>query len=197
MGHHRVYAAVRREFQSVLSAADPPLPRGGLTFRLPGAFRRARWYGRGPEENYPDRLDAAELGIHEGLVDCASGLRDGGGEAPSLDSAGLDALRRRALSSALNPDKEGVRSACDKLYEELRNSGVEVLYDDRGEKAGSMFSDADLLGIPLRLVVSPKTLADGEAEFRTRACRDTERVKLADAVAFIANRVAEEKKAYL
>ena len=69
---------------------------------------------------------------------------------------------------------------------------MEVLYDDRGEKAGSMFSDADLLGIPLRLVVSPKTLADNEVEFRTRACRDSERIKVEAVVDFIADRVKAE-----
>ena len=58
---------------------------------------------------------------------------------------------------------------------------MEVLFDDRGEKPGFMFSDADLLGIPFRVVVSPKTLADNCAEFRRRDCRDAERIAL-DAV---------------
>ena len=59
----------------------------------------------------------------------------------------------------LNYQQEPVRDACEKLYRELQDAGVEVLLDDRGEKAGSAFADADLLGIPLRVVVSPKTLA--------------------------------------
>ena len=79
----------------------------------------------------------------------------------------------------------GVGEAADKLVAQLEALGVEVLYDDRGEKAGSMFSDADLLGIPLRLVISPKTLAENEAEFRTRDCRDSIRIKLDAAAAFI------------
>ena len=60
------------------------------------------------------------------------------------------------------------------------------------KKAGSMFSDADLLGIPLRLVISPKTLADGEVEFRTRACRDSRRIKIGSAAEELAGRVREE-----
>ena len=93
---------------------------------------------------------------------------------------------------ALDPQKPGVREAADKLYDELVASGVEVIYDDRGEKAGSMFSDADLLGIPLRVVVSPKTLAEGKAEFRTRSCRDSEKIDLAAIPALVKSRVAEE-----
>ena len=73
---------------------------------------------------------------------------------------------------AINPEKEGVGEACERLYAELQAAGIEVLYDDRGEKAGSMFSDADLLGIPLRLVVSPRTLAEKQAEFKVRGSRD-------------------------
>ena len=92
---------------------------------------------------------------------------------------------------ALNPDRDGVREAADALYDQLCRVGVEVLYDDRGEKAGFMFSDADLLGIPLRVVISPRTLAEGRAEFRTRACRDTELVALAELPELLQRKIAE------
>lgn len=61
-----------------------------------------------------------------------------------------------------------VRAAAETLYEELMNAGVEVILDDRPVSAGVMFSDADLLGVPLRLVVSPKTCAKGMVEFSAR-----------------------------
>lgn len=60
------------------------------------------------------------------------------------------------------------REAAEKLYDQLTAAAVEVIYDDRGESAGKMFADADLLGIPLRLVISEKTLADGGYELKTR-----------------------------
>ena len=82
---------------------------------------------------------------------------------------------------AIGYDKEDVKTAADKLYSDLQAAGVEVLFDDRGEKPGFMFSDADLLGIPFRVVVSPKTLAENAVEFRRRDCRDAERIAL-DAV---------------
>lgn len=97
---------------------------------------------------------------------------------------------------AINPEKEGVGEACERLYAELQAAGIEVLYDDRGEKAGSMFSDADLLGIPLRLVVSPRTLAEKQAEFKVRGSRDAERIALDAAVSHVAARVEAEMEKY-
>ena len=97
---------------------------------------------------------------------------------------------------AVDPQKSGVGEAAEKLTGELTARGVEVLYDDRGEKAGSMFSDADLLGIPLRIVISPKTLADNEVEFRTRSCRDSERIALDKVAAVMAEKVQTEMKKF-
>ncbi len=68
----------------------------------------------------------------------------------------------------LNHTRPEIRAACQELYQEMLDSGLEVLYDDRGEKAGSAFADADLLGIPLRVIISPKTLEGQEVEFKWR-----------------------------
>jgi len=69
---------------------------------------------------------------------------------------------------ALRIADENVRRVADKVYEELKKAGVEVIYDDRNISAGVMFSDADLLGVPLRIVISPKTLERNAIEFATR-----------------------------
>lgn len=69
---------------------------------------------------------------------------------------------------ALRADQPQVKEAAEKLYKELSDQGYEVLYDDRPVSAGFMFSDADLLGAPVRLVVSPKTLNRGAVELTTR-----------------------------
>ncbi|MBO5760601.1 MAG: proline--tRNA ligase [Lentisphaeria bacterium] len=97
---------------------------------------------------------------------------------------------------ALNPDKGGVGEAAEKLYQSLNDLGVEVLLDDRGEKAGFMFNDADLMGIPFRLTVSPRSLEQGMAEFRLRSCKDTELIPLSEAAKVVAERVKEELKKY-
>lgn len=69
---------------------------------------------------------------------------------------------------ALKVGDENVRRVADKVYDDLKKAGVEVIYDDRNISAGVMFSDADLLGVPLRIVVSPRSLERGALEFATR-----------------------------
>lgn len=69
---------------------------------------------------------------------------------------------------ALRADKPEVKEAADALYKQLTDAGVEVLYDDRPVSAGFLFSDADLFGCPLRVVISPKTLGRGVMEFSSR-----------------------------
>lgn len=61
-----------------------------------------------------------------------------------------------------------VRDTAERLYAELEAAGVEVLYDDRDERPGVQFADADLLGIPIRLIVSERNLKNGQLEFKRR-----------------------------
>ena len=69
---------------------------------------------------------------------------------------------------AVRVDDEEVRAYADKLYEDLQNAGIEVIYDDRSVRAGVMFADADLLGIPLRIIVSTKNMKQGVVEVASR-----------------------------
>ena len=69
---------------------------------------------------------------------------------------------------AVRVDDEEVGAYADKLYEDLQNAGIEVIYDDRSVRAGVMFADADLLGIPLRIIVSPKNMKQGVVEVASR-----------------------------
>ncbi len=69
---------------------------------------------------------------------------------------------------AVRPDDETVKCVADKLYEDLQNKGVEVIYDDRKVSAGIMFADADLLGVPVRVVVSPRNIKQGVVEIVAR-----------------------------
>ncbi len=73
---------------------------------------------------------------------------------------------------SLNTDRPGVAEAADRLYADLQAAGVDVLYDDREESPGVKFNDADLLGMPLRITVSPRTLEKASAELKGR--RDKE-----------------------
>lgn len=65
-------------------------------------------------------------------------------------------------------DDADVKQVADTLYQDLQNKGIEVIYDDRNVTAGVMFSDADLLGVPVRVVVSPRNHKAGCVEIVTR-----------------------------
>ncbi len=69
---------------------------------------------------------------------------------------------------AIRSDNEEVKACADDLYDRLQADGVEVIYDDRSVSAGIMFSDADLLGVPLRVVVSPRNVKNGVLEVSSR-----------------------------
>lgn len=71
-------------------------------------------------------------------------------------------------------DTEAVVSAADKLYETLEKIGVSLLYDDSDKRPGEKFADADLLGIPHRIVVSAKTVEAGNFEYKRRSEADSE-----------------------
>jgi len=86
------------------------------------------------------------------------------------------------LLIALNPQDEEVMETAEKLYRELLDRGVDVLFDDRRERPGVKFKDADLIGVPLRVVVGKKALGDGQVEVSRRRDREKTLVALGDLV---------------
>jgi prolyl-tRNA synthetase len=75
-----------------------------------------------------------------------------------------------------------VRDAADKLYRDLAAAGVEVLLDDRDERAGVKFKDADLIGLPLRIAIGKKGLAEGKVEWKARGSAQMEMVPAGEVV---------------
>jgi prolyl-tRNA synthetase len=69
---------------------------------------------------------------------------------------------------------DDVVKAADNFYKQLTDTGISVIYDDRDVRAGEMFADADLMGMPLRVVVSEKTVADNSYELKKRSGEETE-----------------------
>jgi prolyl-tRNA synthetase len=86
---------------------------------------------------------------------------------------------------ALGVDRPDVVEAAERLYEELQAAGIAALYDDREESPGVKFNDADLLGMPLRLTVSARTLAQESVELKRRAESQSKLVPLADTLAAV------------
>jgi len=83
-----------------------------------------------------------------------------------------------------------VREAAEKLHDELEAAGIEVLLDDRDERAGIMFADVELLGIPHRIVVGERGLKDGNVEYQARTETKAHQVPLTEAVQFIGSKLA-------
>jgi prolyl-tRNA synthetase len=69
----------------------------------------------------------------------------------------------------IRPDHEETKKVADALYEELKKQRIEVIYDDReGIRGGQMFADADLIGVPIRMIISPRNLQNNKIEITTR-----------------------------
>jgi prolyl-tRNA synthetase len=77
------------------------------------------------------------------------------------------------------------------LYAALEEAGIEVLFDDRDERPGVKFKDCDLLGIPLRVVIGPKTLEKGQAEVKERTSKEAKFISLAELPAYLGKRIDE------
>lgn len=97
------------------------------------------------------------------------------------DSKGLvwpDEIAPFKVYLARLSDDKPVVEAANKAYKLLTESGISVLYDDRSVRPGEMFADADLLGLPKRVVISEKTLQNDSFELKSRTSDDTEQIKL-------------------
>ena len=88
---------------------------------------------------------------------------------------------------------EPTLTAAEAIYDGLRDRGVDVLLDDRDARAGVKFADAELIGIPYRITVGPKGLADNEIELNVRATGDSNRVPLDGAVDTVADDVIAKR----
>ena len=97
----------------------------------------------------------------------------------------------QVLVLPINYKEAKLREAAEKLYQDLQRAGVEVMLDDRDERAGVKFKDADLIGIPLRVTIGAKGLDKGCIELRTRRDGKTDDVPLGDAVKTIQSLIAQ------
>ncbi|MFM7573307.1 MAG: His/Gly/Thr/Pro-type tRNA ligase C-terminal domain-containing protein, partial [Snowella sp.] len=89
-------------------------------------------------------------------------------------------------------DEEQVKAA-EKLYQDFNNAGIEALLDDRNERAGVKFKDADLIGIPYRIVTG-KSLKEGNVELVTRATKEVQMINLDEVVNTLKEWIETAKK---
>jgi len=87
-----------------------------------------------------------------------------------------------------------LKAVADRIYEELDRAGVEVLYDDRDERAGVKLNDADLVGFPFQIRVGPRKLKEGKVEFYDRAARQSEDAPVDEAAPTAQRRITDALK---
>jgi len=96
--------------------------------------------------------------------------------------------------TVLNPKSVETMEAGERVYEALQGQGIEVLLDDRDERPGVKFKDAELIGIPHRITVGPKGLATGAVEYKRRRDGSGEDFPVERAAATVAEFVLEERR---
>lgn len=94
----------------------------------------------------------------------------------------------------LRADDAEAKTYADNLYDELQKEHIEVIYDDRNVRPGVMFSDADLLGVPIRLVVSPRNMKESVVELSTRDKSIQDKIALDETVQTVKELIAEMMK---
>lgn len=89
------------------------------------------------------------------------------------------------LLLTVNAKDGAMRAVADELYRQFTAAGIEVLYDDRDERAGVKFKDADLLGIPYRVTVGSRAVRDGQVEIRNRRTKEDALVPIAETISHV------------
>jgi prolyl-tRNA synthetase len=197
---HYLQAQAGRDFQVsrwldlALAAAGDPCPRCGgplavkrgievgHIFKLGVKYSRALGavYARPDGEDDLLIMGCYGVGIGRTLAAAVEQNHDRDGIIWPLPLAPYE-----AAVLPLQVQNEKVAAAADRLFRELLNLEVETVLDDRDERPGLKFKDADLIGYPLRVTVSEKSLASGEVELKRRATREVTMLPLAEAAATI------------
>lgn len=196
--YHFVGVVPGRDFQPDLVAdlrlvrEGDPCPRCGRPLRLQRGIEVGHIFKLGTKYSAPmgcTFLDAT--GREQPMIMGCYGLGIGRTVAAAVeqnhDQAGiiwplpLAPFEVEVLS--LNPDSTEVARTAESLYGDLQAAGVEVLYDDRDERSGVKFKDADLIGIPVRVVVGNKGLEQGQVEISLRRHNEKRLVPVKETIA--------------
>lgn len=97
----------------------------------------------------------------------------------------------QVIITAVNPKDEEIKNTSEAIYARLQEKGIEVLLDDRDERPGVKFKDADLLGIPVRVTIGARSLKEGNVELKLRRDKESSNVSLGDVAAEV-DRIVKE-----
>jgi prolyl-tRNA synthetase len=185
---HYVGAQLGRDFQvtnfaDLRNAVDgDPCPRCEGKLALRHAIEIGHVFKLGTK--YSEALDARYLDAKEQLQPAIMGCY----------GIGVNRIIASLIETKpLNVKEADVMQVTEQLYKDLQQAGVEVLLDDRDQRPGVKFKDADLIGIPLRVVIGGRGLKDGQLEIKWRAKSEPSMIPLAGAAVALADLVQEER----
>jgi prolyl-tRNA synthetase len=180
-------------------AEGEPCPRCGTPLELVRAIEIGHIFKLG--RKYTDAFDVSVLGPDGGKITPVMGCYGIGVERAIAaiaevhhDDAGLKWPVQVAPAEVtvilVSGRDEAVQSAAETIYENLRSAGADVLIDDRDERPGVKFKDAELIGIPVRIAVGSRDLADGVVEVVSRPTGEKERVPVDQVVKHVQEMLA-------
>ena len=128
------------------------------------------------------------VGIERTMASVVERNHDDGGIIWPLSIAPFE-----VVVTVIKPKDVATRETATALYEALQGEGIDVVFDDRDERPGVKFKDADLVGIPYRVTVGPKGLADGKVELVRRRGGEPRALDLQKAAGTLTELVLEER----
>jgi prolyl-tRNA synthetase len=126
-------------------------------------------------DSHPIVMGSYGIGLERSMASIVEACHDDKGILWPLSVAPY-----QAVVTVLRVDDDATLAAGTSLYEDLRAAGVEVVLDDRTERPGVKFADAELIGFPYRITIGPKGVAAGTAELTTRSALSTEEVPMSE-----------------
>jgi prolyl-tRNA synthetase len=209
--HHYVGANLERDFTVTKfadlrnAAAGDPSPRSDGTLEIRHAVEIGHVFKLGTkyssalgakflddkEQQHTIIMGCYGIGVNRILASLIETKSDANGIVWPMSIAPYE-----VIVSTVNAQEAEVAAAGEKLYEELKALGVDVLYDDRDQRPGVKFKDADLIGIPLRVVVGGRGLKEGKLELKWRTKAEPEMIALEGAARNVADLVAAERAKY-
>ena len=141
------------------------------------------------EERHPIIMGCYGIGVNRIIASLCETQYDENGIVWPLSIAPYE-----LLIIPLNIEDEEVMSVASRCYDELTAAGVDVLMDDRKARPGFKFKDADLIGIPLRLVIGGKGLKEGQVELKWRWADGPDKVPVDSAVSEVLSKLDEQRK---
>ena len=186
-----------------MAAANDPCPRCDGTLELVHGIEVGHVFKLGTkysvaldaqyldekEQRHPMIMGCYGIGINRIVAALAETSYDANGLIWPLAVAPYE-----VLVIPLNTTDAELMQVAEKFYAELQQAGVDVLFDDRDARPGFKFKDADLIGIPLRLVIGGKGLKEGHVEVKWRTDAEATKVPVADAVATVQKMLADRKQ---